>query len=172
MRRYTVTLPGAASPTERRVEVLPGRVVVAGVATTAVRSTLAGAGGAADPGARDGAAVVTTDYYAQDAAGNVWWLGHAAPGGGVGSWRAGEAGARAGLAMAARPRVGDGYRTAYVPGMVEDIATVSEVDGDTVRVDVTSERTPGGVVRETYRRGVGLASRSDSTTGEYDVLAP
>jgi hypothetical protein len=145
----------AAAATTRTLRVVPGRVDVAGVATTAVRSTLG--------------AEVTTDYYAQDRSGNVWWFGHD---GADGAWRAGQDGAEAGLAMAATPRVGDGYRTAYLPGVVEDVATVVSVEHGVVQVDVTSVLKPGGVTRETYRRGVGLVTRIDATTGEYDELRP
>jgi hypothetical protein len=153
-RAYAVTRPGQP-PATRTVEVLPGRVDVDGVPTTAVRSTTG--------------ADVVTDYYAQDRRGNVWWFGHEAP---TGAWRAGRDGAQAGLAMAARPRRADGYRTAYLPGVVEDVATVVAVDARTVEVDVTTELAPGGVTRETYRRGTGLVSSIDAVTGEVDRLQP
>lgn len=153
-RTYAVTRPGEPAAT-RTVQVLPGRVEVAGVPTTAVRSTTG--------------AEVVTDYYAQDRRGNVWWFGHEAA---TGGWRAGEAGAQAGLAMAARPRRADGYRTAYVPGVSEDVATVVDVDARSVEVDVTSSSTPGGVARETYRRGTGLVTRIDAVTGEVDRIQP
>lgn len=103
--RYQVI--GATDATELLVTVAPGPVV-AGVTTTARVSR------------EDG--VVTTDWFAQDADGNVWWFGR------DGEWQAGTAGAEAGLAMPADPRVGDGYRTAYAPGTVEDVATVRAVD--------------------------------------------
>ena len=74
--------------------------------------------------------------------------------------------------MAATPRAGDGYRPAYLRGVVEDVATVVQVDADTVQVDVTSTLAPGGVTRETYRRGTGLVSRIDAVSGEYDELRP
>ncbi len=87
--------------------------VVAGVATTAVttRSTTAGD--------RTG----HTDWLAQDTRGNVWWFGRA------GQWAAGEDDALAGLLMAAAPRVGDGYRPAYEPGVLEPRVQVLAVDG-------------------------------------------
>jgi hypothetical protein len=149
---YAVTTP-TLPPATRTVEVLPGRVDVDGVPTTAVRSTLG--------------ADVATDYYAQDRRGNVWWFGHEAA---TGGWRAGQGGAQAGLAMAAEPRRADGYRTAYLRGVMEDVATVVQVDADSVEIDVTSALAPGGVVRETYRRGTGLVSRIDAATGESDRL--
>lgn len=67
--------------------------------------------------------VRTTDLFAQDRAGNVWWLGR------EGEWTAGTDGARAGLAMPAHPRVGDGFRAAYLPGVVEDVMTVLALAG-------------------------------------------
>jgi hypothetical protein len=171
-RTYTVTGLGTAAST-RTVTVLPGRVQVAGVATTAVRTTLGGGS----------ARSVTTDYYAQDEHGNVWWFGHQDAAGSTGStgstgsagdpsWRAGEGGAEAGLAMAAEPRRADGYRTAYLPGVVEDVATVVDVGERTLEIDVTTRLAPGGVVRETYRRGTGLVTRIDAVTGEMDELEP
>src|SRR5688500_4174642 len=56
-------------------------------------------------------------YYAQDRRGNVWLLGED---GDDRSWRAGEDGAQAGLAMPATPRVGDGYAMERAPGVAED----------------------------------------------------
>ena len=153
-RTYAVTRPGQPDAT-RTVQVLPGRVEVDGVPTTAVRSTTG--------------AVVATDYYAQDRRGNVWWFGHEAD---TGGWRAGRGGAQAGLAMAARPRRADGYRTAYLPGVVEDVATVVDVDARSLDVDVTSALAPGGVARATSRRGTGLVTRIDAVTGEVDRLDP
>jgi hypothetical protein len=122
-----------------------------------VRNTLTGEGGG-----------TSTDYYAQDERGNVWWFGHEAA---TGAWRAGRDGAQAGLAMAARPRGGDGYRTAYLPGVTEDVATVAQVEAGTLAIDVTSALTPRRVVREAYRRGTGLTARVDEATGEYDELS-
>jgi hypothetical protein len=54
--------------------------------------------------------------------------------------------------------------------VVEDVATVVAVEGDTIQVDVTSALVPGAVTRQTYRRGIGLVTQSDAATGEYDVL--
>ena len=56
------------------------------------------------------------DYYAQDRDGNVWWFGR------QGVWDVDVAGAEAGLAMPADPRVGDGWRLALLEGVVEDRA--------------------------------------------------
>jgi len=90
--------------------------------------------------------VVGGDYFAQDRRGNVWWFGT------VGEWRAGVDGAQAGLAMPAEPRYGDSWRTAYVPGVVEDVAAVTDMDDDTLVLETTSALEPGSVERRTVER--------------------
>jgi hypothetical protein len=69
----------------------------------------------------------TTDWYAQDRRGNVWYFGEATrarnPDGTYdtsGSWLAGAHGARPGIVMAAHPRVGDAHRQEYWAGHAED----------------------------------------------------
>jgi hypothetical protein len=73
----------------------------------------------------------TMDWYAQDRDGNVWYFGEDTKeyeGGKVvsteGSWEAGVGGARPGIAMKARPQVGDRYRQEYLRGEAEDMAEV------------------------------------------------
>jgi hypothetical protein len=73
----------------------------------------------------------TFDYYAQDAKGNVWYLGedtteyeNGKPVSKAGSWEAGVDGAEAGIAMLAHPRVGRRYREEHYPGHAEDGAKV------------------------------------------------
>jgi hypothetical protein len=140
-----------------RVTVRDAAVEVDGVAATALERT--------DP---DGS--VTTDLYAQDRAGNVWWLGRA------GVWEAGVDGAEAGLAVPAHPRVGDGWRPAYAEGVVEDVATVTSVDAETtgpagtfgglLEVETTSE-LPGTPQRRTlYAAGLGVVA----VVGDDDLL--
>ncbi|WP_193613960.1 hypothetical protein [Nocardioides lijunqiniae] len=111
----------------------------------------------------------TTDYYAQDEAGNVWWLGR------EGEWRAGEDGAEAGIAMLATPRVGDGYAQAE-PG---PRATVLALDGeaqtpagdfeDLVVVETTEEA--GRVLTSYYARGAGLVHRETETGAPDGTLS-
>jgi hypothetical protein len=74
---------------------------------------------------------VTDDWYAQDRAGNVWYLGEATAeyeDGRVvttaGSFEAGVDGAQAGILMPARPRPGLSYRQEYYAGKAEDRAAV------------------------------------------------
>ncbi len=73
----------------------------------------------------------TTDYYAQDKLGNVWYLGEATVSFGrhgkrdtSGSWMAGVNGAIPGLIMEADPRIPDAYRQEFLAGEAEDTAWV------------------------------------------------
>ena len=140
-----------------RVSVLAEERLVAGVRTTVVETVATfadpadgvdGADGAAEGGWETG--VVDTDFYAQDGDGNVWWFGR------EGEWEAGVDGAQAGLVMAETPRYGDGYRTAYLPGVVERRASVMAVDGDRVEVRYVDPLLPGSTEDVTYERGVGV----------------
>ncbi len=105
----------------------------------------------------------TVDWYAQDDRGNVWWFGR------EGEWRAGSGAAEAGLAMPADPRVGDGYRLGYAPGVAEDVATVVSVADDQVVVEQRSAVDTGTRTDLTYRRGTGLVLAS-TVAGNYRVL--
>ncbi len=70
----------------------------------------------------------TTDYYAQDSAGNVWYLGEDTAeldkNGNVvnrdGSWLAGVDGAIPGIYMEANPTIGHQYRQEFYKGQAED----------------------------------------------------
>lgn len=73
----------------------------------------------------------TYDWYAQDADGNVWYLGEETKeyeNGAVvsreGSWEAGVRGAEPGIVLPAEPEVGVEYRQEYLAGEAEDAATV------------------------------------------------
>jgi hypothetical protein len=88
----------------------------------------------------------TKDWYAQDAEGNVWYLGEDTKeyrNGKVhtteGSWEAGVDGAMAGVIMPAHPRVGLSYRQEYYKGHAEDAARILSLDRR-VRVPVGSYR--------------------------------
>jgi hypothetical protein len=77
----------------------------------------------------------TFDYYAQDKKGNVWYFGEnskAYKNGKVstaGSWEAGKNGAKPGIIMQARPKVGQSYRQEYFKGSAEDMAKVIDING-------------------------------------------
>src|SRR5207342_2710858 len=69
----------------------------------------------------------TSDWYAQDAAGNVWYFGedtkeykNGVVTSTAGSWEAGVNGALPGIIMWANPVPGKPYRQEYRPGQAED----------------------------------------------------
>jgi hypothetical protein len=77
---------------------------------------------------------VTDDWYAQDDAGNVWYLGEdtteyedGRPVSKQGSFEAGVDGAQPGVVMPARPRRGMRYRQEYDEGEAEDRASIVSV---------------------------------------------
>ena len=74
---------------------------------------------------------LTDDFYAQDGAGNIWYLGEATteyengkPSSTAGSFEAGLDGAQAGVIVPARPRPGLSYREEYRKGEAEDRARI------------------------------------------------
>jgi hypothetical protein len=115
----------------------------------------------------------TTDWYAQDRRGNVWYYGEATAeldrSGHVtsteGSWLAGRHGARAGIYMPAHPRVGQTGRQEYYKGQAEDHFAVVSVNASvsvpyvsSTRAVLTKEWTPlepGTLDHKYYVRGIG-----------------
>jgi hypothetical protein len=77
----------------------------------------------------------TFDWYAQDAEGNLWYLGedtteyeNGKPKTKEGSWEAGVDGALAGVILPAHPEVGMTYREEYYKGHAEDGASILSAD--------------------------------------------
>ena len=78
----------------------------------------------------------------------------------------GNRGAEAGIAMLATPRVGDGYRRGYAPGVVDDVVQVDSITGsetvpagtydDLVAIGERSELDSGRSTDRSYAAGVGL----------------
>ena len=117
----------------------------------------------------------TTDWYAQDDAGNVWYFGEETAelnrAGRVtsreGSWLAGIHGAQPGILMPAQPTVGESFRQEYYEGQAEDHFAVVSVSASVVvsytasaHALLTKEWTPlepGVLDHKLYIRGVGLA---------------
>jgi hypothetical protein len=115
----------------------------------------------------------TSDWYAQDRSGNVWYLGeataeldsHGKVKNTSGSWQTGVNGAQAGIFMPAQPRVGDSGRQEYYKGQAEDhfrvVSAKSKVSVPyvtTTRALKTKEWTPlepGVIDTKYYVRGVG-----------------
>jgi hypothetical protein len=78
---------------------------------------------------------VTDDWYAQDSAGNIWYLGedtteyeNGRPSSTKGSFEAGVDGAQPGIAVPADPKPGLTYRQEYYAGEAEDRGQVMGVD--------------------------------------------
>jgi hypothetical protein len=125
----------------------------------------------------------TTDWYAQDKDGNVWYLGEATAEldtrGKVksteGSWQAGVNGAQPGIVMPAHPAVGQSGLMEYYKGHAEDhfkvLSTRARVTTpfmSTTRALRTKEWTPlepGVVSVKYYVRGVGDVSEQDVKGG-------
>jgi hypothetical protein len=115
----------------------------------------------------------TTDWYAQDRRGNVWYFGEATAeldrNGHVtsteGSWQAGRDGARAGVYMTALPAVGQSRRQEYYKGHAEDHFAVVSVNAkvsvpyvSSSHAVLTKEWTPlepGTLDHKYYIRGIG-----------------
>ncbi len=114
----------------------------------------------------------TTDYYAEDPHGNVWYLGEDTAeyeNGEVvsthGTWTAGVDGALPGVVMLAHPEVGDRYRQEYFAGEAEDDAEVlslaasaSVPAGDFTGCVETRDRSvldPSMDERKYYSAGIG-----------------
>jgi hypothetical protein len=124
----------------------------------------------------------TFDWYAQDHAGNVWYLGedsrefeNGQQVGSGGSWEAGVDGAKPGIIMKADPQVGDRYYQEFYLGEAEDEGQVvalnrsvsvpfGDFDGCVETEDFT-RLEPDQRERKIYCPGVGLV-REGSLNGE------
>ena len=131
-------------------EVIEAGEQVAGLDVTAVRTTTE----------IDGASVSSNRFYAQDVAGNVWLVG-VDSGTGAQSWRAGEAGNQAGLAMPADPRLGDGWLMYEVPGLPRARTTIEEQTPELLQTRDEAATT----TRSVYEKGVGLVGIAELDDG-------
>jgi hypothetical protein len=114
----------------------------------------------------------TTDWYSQDAQGNVWYFGedtaeldeHGRVTSRSGTWMTGVHGAEPGIYMPAHPRLGQSGRQEYYKGQAEDhfkvIGLFPTVAGRRTRNAVlTQEWTPlepGTIDHKLYVRGIGI----------------
>jgi hypothetical protein len=130
----------------------------------------------------------TTDWYAQDAKGNVWYFGEETAeldrGGQVtsteGSWQAGVDGAEAGIYMSARPKAGDSFRQELYKGHAEDHFRVLSLNESVHAPFAGSEYgmktrewtplEPGVIDFKYYVRGVGTVKERSSDGSEQLVL--
>jgi hypothetical protein len=114
----------------------------------------------------------TFDWYAQDSAGNLWYMGEDTKeyeNGKVsttaGSWEAGVDGAQPGIALPAEPKPGLAYRQEYYAGEAEDNGEIVSIDeqaevpaGHYAHVVMTKDTTPVEpkvLEFKFYARGVG-----------------
>jgi hypothetical protein len=132
----------------------------------------------------------THDYYAQDKAGNVWYLGEDTatykPNGRVdsreGTFRAGRDGARGGIFMPARPDVGQGGWQEYYPGHAQDrfkvlnfhthVQTPAATSRHAMLIEETTPLEPNVVDHKIYVRGIGTVREETVKGGErYQLIS-
>jgi hypothetical protein len=130
----------------------------------------------------------TTDWYAQDRRGRVWYFGETTAEldrkehvtSREGSWQSGVGGAEAGIFMPAHPKVGRSFRQEYYKGHAEDHFSVLSL-GAPIRVPfvrssralLTKEWTPlepDVLDHKYYVRGIGMVKEA-SVRGPREVGA-
>jgi len=126
----------------------------------------------------------TTDWYSQDSRGRVWYFGEdtreldarGRTKSTEGSWRTGVDGARPGIIMPARIRIGASFHQEHYPGHAEDRfgvlsrrARVTVPFGGFSHVVKTAEWTPlepGVRDRKWYARGIGTVKEATIRGGD------
>ena len=151
------------------VEVLDERREVMGISAVVVRDTVYVDGEIAED---------TYDWFAQDADGNVWYLGEdtheyedGEPVNDEGAWEAGVDGALPGIVMPADPEVGDAFRQEYYEGEAEDMGEILEVGvsrsiglgdyDDVVVMEHWNPLEPDVIEEKWYAAGVGVIYETD-----------
>jgi hypothetical protein len=130
----------------------------------------------------------TTDWYAQDRRGDVWYFGEATKAFGSrgqvvsreGSWEAGVDGALPGIFMPGRPRVGQGFRQEYLKGHAEDHFTIRSLRAtvrtpfvtsrQAMRTTETTPLEPGVIDAKYYVRGVGTVVEASVKGPDHERL--
>jgi hypothetical protein len=115
----------------------------------------------------------TSDYYAQDACGNVWYFGedtaeldrHGNVTNTEGSFRAGVDGGQAGVFMQAHPELGRKFRQEWYQGQAEDVFEALSISATRtvpygtftglLRTRETNALEPGVRDNKYYARGIG-----------------
>jgi hypothetical protein len=107
----------------------------------------------------------TTDWYTQDARGNVWYYGEETATldrrgrvtGTSGTWRAGVAGAQPGIYMPAHPRVGQSGRQEFFKGEAEDhFKVLSLLSTNALLTQEWTPLEPDVIDHKLYVRGIGV----------------
>ena len=151
---YVYTGVKDGKPSRDVVRVTNATRMIHGVRTTAVDDRLYVRGRLAER---------TTDWYAHDRAGNVWYYGEDTaeldPRGRVtsteGTWRAGVKDAHAGIYMPAHPHLGSSGIQEYYRGHAEDHFRVLSVSPTTLVTQEWTPLEPGVIDHKLYVRGVG-----------------
>jgi hypothetical protein len=159
-----------------RVHVTSGTKVIEGITATTVTDVARHNGKLLEK---------TTDWYAQDKRGNVWYLGEDTaaflPNGKVdrsGSWQAGVRDGEPGIIMLAHPQIPDAYRQEFLRGQAEDTAWIINRGGSvtvpfgTLHHILTSleftRLEPGVIDQKIYAPGIGIV-RELSQRGPLEV---
>ena len=126
----------------------------------------------------------TTDWFAQDTEGTVWYMGEASRSyengklvSTEGSWEAGREGALPGVIMYGDPKPGGPYRQEFLEGEAEDRGQINSTNATVVvpygtfthcvETEEWSDVEPGIVEYKFYAKNVGVV-RSVSVVGEED----
>jgi hypothetical protein len=129
----------------------------------------------------------TMDWYAQDSAGTLWYMGedtaeykNGKVSSTAGSWEAGVDGAEPGIIMPAQPKAGMAYREEYYAGEAEDEAKITGVDAKTkvpfesyqhvVTTENTSPLEPKVLEHKWYAQGVGPVREALLSGGHGDTV--
>ena len=107
----------------------------------------------------------TTDWYSQDARANVWYFGEQTAEldrrgrvvSSEGTWQAGVHGARPGVFMPARPRVGQSFAQEHAKGVAEDHFRVVAVGATKLETREWTPLEPGVLDKKVYASGTGTA---------------
>jgi hypothetical protein len=131
----------------------------------------------------------TVDWFGQDSAGNVWYLGEDTKEyeegrvvSTAGSWEAGVDGAQAGIIIPAEPKVGQSYRQEYYEGEAEDEARVVALDAtadvpfghfqDCLKTRDTTPLEPNLLEFKYYAKGVGpVLKEGASGAGREELVS-
>jgi hypothetical protein len=115
----------------------------------------------------------TSDYYAQDTCGNVWYFGedtaeldrHGHVTSREGTWHSGIDGAQPGVIMQAHPELGRRFRQEWYAGQAEDTFVVRDLSTavtvpagsfqHALRTEETTALEPGVVDNKWYVQGIG-----------------
>jgi hypothetical protein len=129
----------------------------------------------------------TTDWYAQDRVGNVWYYGESTAeldaAGKVrsteGTWQSGRNAAKPGIFMPAKPHVGQTFRQEFYKGHAEDhfrvldlqasVRTPAVHSNDALLTEEWTPLEPGVLDHKLYVRGIGTV-REESIKGPVERL--